>query len=102
MGIRKGGLNILTCCMIYWTVVISTLCFGCELWVLEQKDIQLLQGFQRYAAGRIQRLHPRSLNLTSRICLGWIDIIRFIVAKKVLFVRTVIVMKEYIYPLELF
>ena len=70
MGIRKGGLNILTCCMIFWTVVIPTLCFGCELWILEQKDIQILQSFQRYAARRIQRLHLRSLNLTSRVCLG--------------------------------
>ena len=96
MGIRKGGLNILTCCMIFWTVVIPTLCFGCELWVLEQKDIQILQSFQRYAARRIQRLHSRSRNLTSRVCLGWLDIVLYITAKKALFVRTIFEMKEYI------
>ena len=96
MGIKRGGLNIMTCCIIYWTVVVPTLCFGCELWILSKKDIQLLQGFQRYAARRIQRLHPRSLNLTSRLCLGWLDIVRYIMMKKALFIRTVIVMKEYI------
>ena len=96
MGVRKGGLNLATCCIIFWTVVIPTLCFGCELWTLKQKDIEILQGFQRYAARRIQRLHPRSLNATSRICLGWIDIIRYIMIRKAIFLRTIFVMKEYI------
>ena len=96
MGIRKGGLNILTCCIIYWTVVIPTLCFGCELWILKQKDIQILQSFQRYAARRIQRLHPRSLNATSRVCLGWIDVVYYIMAKKAIFIRSIIMMKDYI------
>ena len=68
----------------------------CELWILERKDIQILQSFQRYAARRIQRLHLRSLNLTSRVCLGWMDIIRYIMAKKALFIRTVFTMKDYI------
>ena len=96
MGIRKGGLNVRTCCIIYWTVVIPTLCFGCELWILKHKDIQILQGFQCYATRRIQRLHPRSLNVTSRMCLGWIDVIYYIMAKKAIFVRTIIMMKDYI------
>ena len=96
MGMRKGGLNLSTCCMIFWTVVIPTLCFGCELWILKNRDVQILQCFQRYAARRLQRLHPRSLVSTSRICLGWLDIIRYIMAKKALFIRTVFVMKDYI------
>ena len=85
MGIRKGGLNMLTCCIIFWSVVVPTLCFGCELWVLSVKDVQILQSFQRYAARRIQRFHSRSLNATSRVCLGWIDIIRLIMVKKLFF-----------------
>ena len=96
IGIRKGGINLHTCCIVYWTVVVPTLCFGCELWILDIKDISILRGFQRYAARRLQRLHPRSLNLTSRVCLGWIDIIRYIMAKKALFVRTILMLKEYI------
>ena len=73
-----------------------TLCFGCELWIIKHKDIHLLQGFQRYSARGLQRLHPRSLKSTSRICLGWIDIILYIMAKKALFIRTIFVMKDYI------
>ena len=35
-----------TCNLIYWTVVIPTLCFGSEIWVLKEKDIEQLQAFQ--------------------------------------------------------
>ena len=96
MGVRKGGLNLYTCCLIYWTVVVPTLCFGCELWIMKKKDIQMLQCFQRYSARRLQRLHPRSLSATSRVCLGWLDIVRYIMARKAIFIRTIFVMKDYI------
>ena len=96
IGIRKGGLNMLTCCIIFWSVVVPTLCFGCELWVLSVKDVQILQSFQRYAARRIQRFHSRSLNATSRVCLGWIDIVRLIMVKKALFLKTIIMMELHI------
>ena len=49
IGIRKGGLNMSTCNVIYWSVVIPTLLFGCEVWFIKNKDIELLNGFQRYA-----------------------------------------------------
>ena len=96
MGIRKGGLNMRTCCIIFWSVVVPTLCFGCELWVMSNKDVQIFQAFQRYAARRIQRFHSRSLNATSRVCLGWIDIIRLIMVKKAFFLRTIIMMEVHI------
>ena len=96
IGIRRKGLNMRTCCIIFWTIVIPTLCFGCELWILNGKDIAILKDFQRYAAKRIQRLHPKSLNITCCMSLGWIDIIRLILVKKVMFVRTILVMDDYI------
>ena len=68
IGIIKGGINIRTCNVIYQSVVLPTVCFGCEVWFLKEKDEQLLLAFQRYAARRIQRLHPRSLNVTSTAC----------------------------------
>ena len=95
-GYRKNGLNIRTCCIIFWTVVIPTLCFGCELWILKCKDIAILEDFQRYAAKRIQRLHPKSLNITCRMSLGWIGIIRLIMVKKIMFLRTILVMDDFI------
>ena len=38
IGIRKGGMNISTCNLIYWSFVLPTLCFGCEVWFIKKKD----------------------------------------------------------------
>ena len=94
MGIKRGGLNMATCCLIYWNVVIPTLCFGCEVWILKKRDIEMLNSFQRYASKRIQRFNIRALNATSSACLGWINIIRLIKVKKMLFLRTIFLMNE--------
>ena len=94
LGIKRGGLNMATCCLIYWTVVIPTLCFGCEIWVLSAKDVDMLNSFQNYASKRIQRFNPRALNATSVACLGWINIVRLIKVKKMLFLRTIFLMDE--------
>ena len=93
MGIKRGGLNMNTCNLIYWTVVIPTLCFGSEIWVLKKKDVEQLQAFQRYAARRLQRFHPRSINCTCFALLGWMDIIMFIKACKIIFLRSIFVME---------
>ena len=95
IGIRKGGLNLNTCNVIFWTVVMPTLLYGCEVWFLKYKDIELLQSFQRYAARRLQRLHYRSLNATSVACLGWMDVVTIIKVRKIIFLRTIFVMAEY-------
>ena len=100
IGIKKGGLNISTCNLIFWTVVIPTLCFGCEAWVLKQKDNEILMAFQRYAARRLQRFHPRSLNITSFVNLGWMSVTNIIKARKLIFLRTILVMKEFM-PIRL-
>ena len=49
IGIKRGGLNLSTSNLIYWTVIIPILCFGCEIWVIKKKDEELLAAFQRYA-----------------------------------------------------
>ena len=94
VGIRKGGLNLSTCNLIFWTLVIPTLMFGCEIWLIKQKDIDLLNAFQRYAARRLQRFHFSSFNITSYVLLGWMNIVLFIKARKVIFIRTILMMEE--------
>ena len=94
-GVIKGGLNLNTCNLIFWSVVFPTLSFGSEIWVIKDRDIELLQGFQRYAARRLQRLHSRSINSTSFACLGWMDIVRVINAKKLIFIRSIACMPEH-------
>ena len=95
VGIRRGGLNLNTCNVIYWAVVIPTLLFGCEIWLIKNKDIEILNAFQRYAARRIQRLHSRALNATSCMCLGWMNIVNVVIARKLIFIRTIMVMDEF-------
>ena len=65
MGIRRGGLILKSCNLIFWTIVMPTLLFGCEVWVIKNNDINMLNAFQRYAARRLQRLHTRCYNITS-------------------------------------
>ena len=88
MGIRKNGLNIMTCNKIFWCVVVPTLLFGCE--VLTDNDRDNILAFQRYACRRIQRFPQRSPNSSSFYGLGWIKLTTFIAAKKVLFILTLI------------
>ena len=42
-GIRKGGLTIGTCNIIFWPVVVPTALFGCELWVLNKISSNLFK-----------------------------------------------------------
>ena len=93
--IKKQGLNRKTCCLIYWSIVFSTLSFGCEMRAIKTKYIEVLTDFQRYAARCWQRLRPRSLNSTSMACLGWMDIMDVIKAKKRISIRTIVCIKEY-------
>ena len=94
LGIKRGGLNLSTINLIYWTVIIPILCFGCEIWVIKRKDEALLSAFQRYAARRLQRFHTRSVNITSYICLGWMSIVNYIKGRQIMFLRSIVVMKD--------
>ena len=90
LGIRRNGLSIATCNMIFWTIVIPKVTFGCELWVLHDNDILKLNAFQRYAGRRVQRFHQRSPSSSSFFGLGWIRIETLILVKKVLFILTLL------------
>ena len=92
LGIRKSGLTMKTCNMIFWTVVVPTLTFGCEIWPVKDKDVEKLQNFQRFAGRRVQRFPKRSPACTSYYGLGWLRIDTFIQVKKLLFLLTLISM----------
>ena len=55
LGIRKNGITIATCNIIFWTIIIPIAIFGCELWLLDGNSIMMLETFQIYAGKRIQR-----------------------------------------------
>ena len=94
LGIRKNGLSMKTCNLIFWAIVIPTLTFGSEIWGIKDKDIEQLQSFQRYAGRRVQRFPKRSPASTSFFGLGWLRIETYIQVKKLLFLLTIIGMDK--------
>ena len=94
LGIRKNGLSMKTCNLIFWTIVIPTLTFGSEIRCINDKEIELLQNFQRYAGRRVQRFPRRSPKCSSYYGLGWIRIETYIQVKKLLFLFTMICMDK--------
>ena len=83
MGFRKNRLNMGACNIIYWQVVMPTVLFGSEVWVLSERDKELLNSFQTYAGKRIQRFPQRSTNTSSSYGLGWLKITAYIRVKPV-------------------
>ena len=94
LGIRKNGLTLKTCNLIFWTIVIPIVTFGSEIWYLSDSDLEKLQNFQRYAGRRVQRFPKRSPNCSSYYGLGWIRIETFIQVKKLLFLLTYLYMQD--------
>ena len=91
IGITRGGISVATCNITFWCVVVPILTYGCEICVLKEKDIEILDSFQRYTGRRIKRF--KSPNVTSYITLGWLKLSLYIIAKKLIFIRTMTVIK---------
>ena len=88
IGIRKNGLTLKVCNLIFWTIVVPTLTFGCELWTFGDDDCDRLQAFQRYASRRLQRFPLRSPSCSSYFGLGWLRLDTLVQVKKLLFLLT--------------
>ena len=82
------------CNIIYWCLIVPILTYGSELWVLKQNDIDALDKFQRYAGKRIQRFPKWTPNETSFRGLGWMRLENYIYAKKLVFLRTIMVRND--------
>ena len=94
LGIRRSGLTIATCNIIFWSLVVPTALYGCEIWHLTNDVITILENFQTYAAKKIQRFYERVPNLVSLYALGWMRLERFVQVKKMLFIRSVMVLDD--------
>ena len=94
LGIKRGGLSIRACNIIYWSLIIPILTYGSEIWVLKQDDIDALDKFQRYSGKRIQRFPRYTPNETSFRGLGWMRLETYIYAKKLVFIRTILIRDE--------
>ena len=81
LGIRKCGLTMPTCNIIFWSIVVPVALYGCEVWHLND-SLRELEEFQTYTCKRIQRFHPRVQNASSLYSLGWMRLERYIQIKK--------------------
>ena len=90
LGIRNNGLTIYACCVIFWCIVIPIATFGAELWILDEKCINLLEAFQVFVGRRIQRLFSKSPRISAYFSLGWMRVERFIEIKKLLFIHSIL------------
>ena len=94
IGIKKRGVNMKTCSIIFWTLIIPVLTYGCELWILKGKDIEILRKFQRQIGRRCQRFPSKSVNYSAYSPLGWLSIDRLIQVRKLMFVRTITILDD--------
>ena len=94
IGIKPGGVSMKACSLLFWSLIVPIVTFASELWVLKDQDIELLESFQRYAGKRIQRFSSSTPNETSFSALGWMRFENFIYVKKMLFLRTILVLDE--------
>ena len=94
IGIRKKGITMATCSILYWSILVPIVTYGSELWVMSSVEINELRKFQRYIGRRCQRFPKRTPNYSAYTPLGWMSIDRVIQVKKLLFLRTILVMEE--------
>ena len=94
LGLKPGGLSMRACSLLFWSLIVPIITFSCELWVLKEQDLEIIDKFQRYAGRRVQRFPSFSPNETSYAALGWLRLENFIYVKKMLFVRTVLVLED--------
>ena len=91
LGNKKNGINMSTCSILYWSIIVPIVTYGSELSVLKGDEIGELRKFQRYIGRRCQRYPKRSPNYSAYAPLGWMSIDQVIQVKKLLFLRTILI-----------
>ena len=94
IGVKRGGVSMQACNLVFWSFIVPIVTYGAELWVMTDNDVILLDNFQRYAGRRLQRFSAMSPSQTSYACLGWVRLELFAYVKKLLFVRTIVQMED--------
>ena len=94
IGVKNNGVCMNVCNTVVWSIIMPIVSYGAELWVLQPDEIEILRKFQRYIGRRCQRFPKRSPISSAVNPLGWISIDRYIKVKKLLFLRTILVMQE--------
>ena len=73
---------------LYWSVIVPSLLFGCEVTVMLDGDRDKLDVFHRSVARRIQGLSEKTPNVMCMTQLGWLSLSATIDIKCLMFLRT--------------
>ena len=92
LGIRKNGLSMATCNIILWNLVVPAAMYGCELWFLSDECNNLLESIQLYVCKRIQRFYAKVPYASSLYALGWMRLERYVQVRKLLFIRSIMIL----------
>ena len=61
---------------------------------MDDPILELIEQFQNYIGKRIQRFHPKIPGICSYYGLGWMRLERVIQIRKLMFMRTILVMED--------
>ena len=94
LGVKRKGLSMSICNLIFWLVIVPITTYGAEIWTLSDGDIGNLNKFQRYAGRRFQRFGRNTPNFSSFYGLGWMGITSYICIKKLMFAFTFVLLPQ--------
>ena len=94
LGVRQCRLTIGTCNIIFWSVVVPIAMYGCELLILTERHLDILEEFQEYAGKKLQRFHMRTPRACAFFTLGWVCIERYVKVRKLLFMYSIFILDD--------
>ena len=83
-----------TCNFIFWSIIVPIATYGCELLILTDDHVNLLEEFQEYTGKKIQRFYSKTPKVCTFFALGWIRLQRYIEVKKLIFFHKVLALKD--------
>ena len=72
---------------LYWSICVSSMCYGCEVISFQDREVNLLESFHRYVARRIQHLPDRCANVMCLAGLGWWSLSAYMDIRKLMFLH---------------
>ena len=94
LGPMKGKLNPLTGRSLFETVVVPTLLYGCETWILSESHLATLESCQAEIGKRILGVSKFHSNLSTLIGLHWPSVRSRVLARKLGFLAKLLCNEE--------
>ena len=82
------------CSILYWSIIVPIVTYGCETWVMSSEEIDDIRKFLRCTGRRCQRYLKKSPYYSAYTALGWMSLDRVIQVKKLMFLRTILVLED--------